>query len=121
MIKELWNGFRTKLMLYKQYISRSNTYLSLIQSGMILYLFLARLKDAGFLPYHIEQYMTVIVIFGTWVLLLIGWFEIKVLKGIYAEATIAWEFTPPQVEMKSEIDEMYADFKARKEKENAKG
>ena len=111
----MFSFIRHKLMLGKQYISRTNTYLSLINSGMILFLFLSRLKEKGFIQTDLEKYFFIIFGGGLVTLLILGWFDIKFLKGMQAENTIAWNLTPPQVEMKEKIDEMYKDFKEKKD------
>lgn len=114
----IWQQIRRKLMLYKQYIGRTTTYLSIINAGMILYLFLSKLKEVGIIDWPIEQYAIWIVVIGVLILLFIGWFEIKILRGVHEENRISFYFTPPQVEMKEKIDEMYADFKKKKEAEH---
>jgi hypothetical protein len=111
--------FRTKVMLFKQYIGRTTTYLSVINAGMILFLFLSRLKDAGVIFWDLDRYTLWIFTLGIILLLIVGWIEIKYLRGVHEENTISFSFTPPFVEMKEKIDEMYSDFKKRQEVENA--
>lgn len=113
----MWKFLRDKVMLYKQYISRTTTYLSIINAGMILFLFLSKLKEVGIISWNLDRYTIVIFVVGTILLLVLGWFEIKVLKGVYSENTVSFYYTPPQAEMKAKIDEMYEDFKLKKEKE----
>lgn len=115
----MWSFIRSRLMSFKQYISRTTTYLSIINAGMILFLFLSKLKELGVIDWPLEKYTIIIVIGGILMLLIIGWFEIKVLKGIQEENKIAFYYQPPMVEMKGKIDEMYADFKNKKEAKNA--
>lgn len=105
---------RNKLMLFKQYISRTVTYLSIINSGMILFLFLSRLKEAGYIQANLDKYFYVIFIVGLIALLILGWIDIKYLKAMQEENTINFYYQPPMVEMKSKIDEMYEDFKEKK-------
>jgi hypothetical protein len=107
-------------MLFKQYISRTTTYLSVINAGMILFLFLSKLKEVGIIGWDLDKYTISIFIIGTLGLLVVGWFEIKILKGLQEESTIAFGYQPPMVEMKKKIDEMYEDFKKNKESSNAK-
>ena len=106
--------FRNKLMLFKQYISRTTTYLSIVNAGMILFLFLSKLKEAGYISMELDKYFYIIFVTGIISLLIIGWIDIKYLKAMQAENTIGFYFSPPMVEMKSKIDEMYEDFKERK-------
>ena len=106
--------FRNKLMLFKQYISRTVTYLSIINSGMILFLVLSKLKEAGYVSANLDKYFFIIFAVGIMGLLIIGWIDIKYLKAMQEENTISFYLHPPMVEMKSKIDEMYEDFKEKK-------
>jgi hypothetical protein len=104
-------------MLLKQYISRTTTYLSVINAGMILFLFLSRLKDGGWISWDLDKYTLWIFILGTIMLTIIGWIEIKFVKGVYQENEISFYYVPQQVEMYNKINEMYEDFKKRKQEE----
>lgn len=105
---------RKKLMLFKTCISRTVTYLSIVNSGMILFLFLNRLKESGYIQADLDKYFFIIFAIGIITLLIIGWIDIKYLKAMQEEATISFGYQPPLVEMKSKIDEMYEDFKEKK-------
>ena len=113
-MKKILRFIRKKLMLFKQYISRTVTYLSIINSGMILFLFLSRLKEKGLIQADLEKYFVAIFVFGITSLLIIGWLDIKYLRAMQTENTISFYLTPPQAEMKAKIDEMYKDFKEKK-------
>ncbi len=102
-------------MLFKQYISRTVTYLSIINSGMILFLFLSKLKESGFIQADLDKYFFTIFIIGIICLLILGWIDIKYIKGMQEENTISFSYQPPMVEMKQKIDEMYEYFKEKKE------
>ena len=108
------NFLRNKLMLFKQYISRTVTYLSIINSGMILFLFLSKLKEGGYISAELDKYFYIIFATGIISLLIIGWIDIKYLRAMQEENTIAFNLQPPMVEMKNKIDEMYDDFKEKK-------
>lgn len=105
---------RNKLMLFKQYISRTVTYLSIINSGMILFLFLSRLKEKGYIQTELDKYFYIVFSIGIISLLILGWIDIKYLRAMQEENTINFYLQPPMVEMKSKIDEMYDDFKEKK-------
>lgn len=98
---------RETLMLWKLYISRSVTYLSIINSGMILFLFLSRLKEKGVISWSLENYIILIVFVGLLILLLVGWIEINFMKGFEKENEIGFTFTPQYVDMKEKIDKIY--------------
>lgn len=114
----MFRFLRNKLMLFKQYISRTVTYLSIINSGMILFLFLSKLKESRYIHANLDKYFYAIFIIGLILLLILGWIDIKFLRAMQEENTISFYLTPPQAEMKTKIDEMYADFKMRKGAEN---
>ena len=100
------NKIREKLMLGKLYISRTTTYLSIINAGMILYLFLSKLKDTGVIHWRIESYAILIVVIGVFLLLFAGWIEIKFLRGIQKENEIGFTYTPQYVEMLDKINKI---------------
>jgi hypothetical protein len=103
---------RDRLMQYKIYINRTISYASIINSGMLLFLVLSRLKELGYINVDLQEYFFIILFFGFIILLLIGWLEIKVFKGVQQENRIAFALTPPMVEMKEKIDYIYDKLKS---------
>ena len=67
---------KRKLALSKMFMSRTASYLALINAGMILFLVLSRLEDYG-VDVEIEKYFLPILILGFVVLGLFGWLEDK--------------------------------------------
>ena len=57
----------------------------------------------------------IIFVLGLLGLLILGWIDVRLLKAMQIENEISWNLTPPQVEMKAKIDEMYEDFKNEKD------
>ncbi len=105
---------RTKSMLAKQYVARTVTYVSLINSGMILFLFLIQLKGLGIVNFDIESYFIPIFIGGLICLFILGWLEIKLFKGIQEELRISFQFTPQLVEMQSKLNDLWEDRNGKK-------
>ena len=98
---------RNGLMRGKQYISRTVTYLAIVNSGMILFLALSKLKELGYINWEIDKYFTIIFIIGLVGLFILGWMDIKLFKGIQRENTIAFELSPPFMEMRSKINDLW--------------
>ncbi len=65
---------KKKLALSKMYMSRTASYLALVNAGMILFLVLSRLEDYG-MDVEIEKYFLPILFLGFVVLGLFGWLE----------------------------------------------
>ena len=65
---------KRKLALSKMYMSRTASYLALVNAGMILFLVLTRLEDYG-RDIEIEQYFLPILLGGFLILGLFGWLE----------------------------------------------
>jgi hypothetical protein len=66
--------FREKFILYKIFYQRSLSYVSLINSAMILYLFLSDLKKYNILI-SIETWFFPILVLGIFLLILFGYIE----------------------------------------------
>lgn len=67
---------RKKLALSKMFMSRTASYLAIINAGMILFLVLSRLEDYG-IDIKIEKYFFPILIFGLLILTFFGWLDDK--------------------------------------------
>ena len=65
---------KRQLALSKMYMSRTASYLALVNAGMILFLVLTRLEDYG-KDIEIEQYFLPILLGGFLILGLFGWLE----------------------------------------------
>jgi len=65
---------RKKLALAKMFMSRTASYLAIINAGMILFLVLSKLEDYG-IDIEIEKYFFLILFLGLIVLTLFGWLD----------------------------------------------
>jgi len=108
-------GLRHKSMMLKTYVHRTTTYISLINSGMLLFLFLSKLKEAGLINADLDKLFFPLFIGGFFCLLLLGWFEINKLQGKQKESEIGFDLTPQWVDIHKKINYLYD-----KEKENEK-
>jgi len=106
-MKELIRKIRNNTMRLKFYMHRTSSYLALINTGMILFLFLTKLKEKDLILFDIEKYFFVIFVIGFVLLILVGWFEIGVLKGNQEEAKVQFNLNPEMVEMKKMVKELW--------------
>ena len=104
-------GLKTRLMMLKVYWGRAVSYLSLINSGMILFLFLVSLKERGYINADLDKYFFPIIILGIFGLIFIGFIEIKLFKSYQEEFRIAFSLCPQLVKLETKIDEMYEYYK----------
>lgn len=82
-------------------------YVAVANSTMILFLFLSRLKEKGYISFEIDKYFIPILVSGFIFLLIVGWLEIKILGGWQKEASINFSRNPPFSNMKYKIDKIY--------------
>jgi len=107
MIKQIGKAFREFFVNIKVYVNRTAGYLSIINSGMIIFLVLAKLKEAGIADFELSQYYPAIFISTMLLVTLIGFLEVKLMGGWKRESSIAFNVCPEFVEMKRKIDELY--------------
>ncbi len=65
---------KKNLALSKMFMSRTASYLALVNAGMILFLVMSKLEDYGF-DIEIEKYFFPLLIMGFVVLGIFGWLE----------------------------------------------
>lgn len=95
---------RDLLMRTKFYIGRSMTYVSLANTGMLIYLSLSSLKTLGYIHIDLGQYMIGIIIVTFALLIGWGWIETNYLKGYGAEAKFSYVNEPLHKEMNDKIN-----------------
>lgn len=115
-MKRLFRSIREWFMTAKLYILRTVSYISLINTSMLLFLMLSKLKELGVIGLDLEKVFILLIVVGVIGLYTIGWFEIRVLKGMQQESIIAFNLNPLLKEMKGKIDIMYEEFERGKEK-----
>ena len=103
MITKIRDGF----MFVKLCIGRSTSYISLINSGMLLFLVLSKLKDRGLIEADLELYFVPIIITGLVGMFLFGYVEMYKFKAVRKEMEYAFQLSPPWVDMKKKIDYLY--------------
>ena len=113
-INDFLVSVRSKFLLLKIYISRTTTYLSIINSGMILFLFLISLKERGIINFELDNYFFIIFFTGLFLMIVIGWIEITFLKGFQEECKLSFYYQQPLVDMKDKIDLIYNCLKVNK-------
>ena len=106
-MKNILKRIRRRLMKYKNYIARTTTYISIINYGMILFLFLSKLKELEIINVELDKYFLLLFVGGLLLLLCIGWFDINILRGMQEERSIIFELTPPWKEMKDKVNDLW--------------
>lgn len=106
-MKELLKRLRYKVFYLKQYMHRTASYLALLNSAMIIYLVLSQMYERGVINFNVEKYFFPLVVMGFCLLVFWGWFEVKILKGMQEEAAIGFNLTPPFVEMRDKINDLW--------------
>ncbi len=105
-MKETLKFIRDKAMRIKFYMHRTSSYLALANTGMILFLFLSKLKELGFISFDIDRYFIPLIIIGFCLLMLIGWLEVR-LRGNQEEAKVQFSLNPYMMEMRSKINDLW--------------
>lgn len=101
-LKKIWYGFRTLLVDARIYLSRSQGWMSAMNSGMIVFLFLGRLKDAEVVNFELDKFF--IIVYGGILVIMILWGWIDEKLGIYAEDAER-QLTPDRNPVMAEIRE----------------
>ncbi len=89
---------RSKLIMAKIYITRSTGYMSLVNSLLLILVFLKVNENV-----ELQKYMYLIVIGWVALLVFIGWLEINVGKVLQIEAEKIFYLQKPFAEMKQDI------------------
>ncbi len=87
-------------------MGRTVAYLSLINSGMILFLTLSRLKELQIIEFDIGNWFFPLLIFGYLSLLFIGWLDVRIFKGLSTEQAKGFRYNPELMAMKEKIINM---------------
>ena len=110
-MKELFRRIRDGLLKAKFYISRSASYISLLNLGMIMFLTFSKLKDMGLIKFDLSQYFIPLYIITLIVLALFGYLDIIIMKGYKTEIDIMNKVTPLHPDLKSlkeKVDYLYS-------------
>ena len=98
------DSLRKKLIYLKVYMNRSVGYLTLANSGMILFLLLSKLKENGTIGLEVDKFFIQILLLGILLLIFLGWLEINKFKGIQTESLINKSLSPPWLEVNEKLD-----------------
>lgn len=98
---------RDAMIMFKIYFGRSQSYLAIINASMILFLTLTKLKDMGITSIDLSSYFIALCFLGFFLLLFIGWVEVKYIKGLHKEQQFATELNPFMTDMKAKLDYLY--------------
>jgi len=89
-------------------MNRSIQYVSLINAGMILFLLLSRLKEVGVINFEIDKYLIFIYIGGILAAIIVGFIEIKLIRGYSEENIVAFRLNPYLMEMLTKTREIHS-------------
>lgn len=106
-MKSYLSNLRERFINLKIYYIRSVSYISLINAGLIVFLTMAKLKDMGVISIDLSQSLLYVYFGGIILMLLLGWIEVKLFKGLNVESKRLFDYTPQMVEMKAKIDYLY--------------
>lgn len=84
-------------------MNRAITYLALVNSAMILFLTLSKLKEVGLINFEIDKYFIPIYVLGGLILIIFGWFDVKFFKGLQGEARKMFDLNPRFNEMNNRL------------------
>ena len=96
-----------RFMLLKQYVHRSASYISILQSGMLFFLLLLNFRDHGYISLSARYLIFFSVLLAIIVLFGVGYVDIKFFRGYQNENSLWFSMTPELVDMKNKVDEMY--------------
>lgn len=112
-MKTMLIKLRTWLMEAKILFNRSISYISILNSGMILFLFLSKLKESGYISFDLGTYFIPLFIITFIIFILIGYMEDKL--GFFREEQRRQMNRNPQVnetyKIVKEIQEKIKKFK----------
>jgi len=100
-MNKILQKIKSKLIMTKIYIIRSAGYMSLVNSLLLILVFL---KVDG--NETLQKYIGLIIVLWIALLIFLGWFEINVAKVLQTEAEKMFNLQPPFVEMKQDITDI---------------
>lgn len=113
MIRQIRNA----LLWLKVYATRSASYITIVNLGMVLFLTLSSLKDKGYIHFNLGTYIIPFYILVVAVILLFGYFEIKFMKGYATETDFFNKYAPVHpiiMDIKSKVDYLYEKDKEKR-------
>ena len=107
---------RNWIIEIKVMMNRTLSYINLLNSGLIIFLAVSKLKDMGYINIDLTSFLIPLYIISVIMLLSMGYLESKILGGYQRENQRQFDFNPPMVEMKNKIDEIYQKINNLEEK-----
>lgn len=97
----------------KIFIGRAQSYVSMLNSGMIFFLFLSKVKDAGYIHIELEKLMVVLFFITLLGMILIGFIEDK-LKLHDEENKRVWDRNPHIKDIIARLERIETEIKKRR-------
>lgn len=119
MGKKILINVRRKIIAAKIMINRSLGYVSLVNAGMVLFLTLTKLRELGYINFDLSDNFFFIYFGGVAVLIIMGYVEIRLVKGLSEESRRNFEQNPMFMDMKKKLDELYEISRQSKSKRNS--
>lgn len=105
-MKEILRKTRDFIIEMKVLMGRTISYLSILNSGMILFLMLSKLKELGYISFDLTN--TFFIYFaGILILLFLGWLDVKILKGMQSEQARVMSLNPAWDDVRYKINYLY--------------
>lgn len=103
---KLLEHLRIGVVYIKFYIQRSTSFLSVINSAMLLYLFTTNLSEKGILNFSPEKYTILIILIGFFGLISFGAIDIHIFKSNQSEQILNYKYNPAMVQIGEDIKEI---------------
>jgi hypothetical protein len=91
----------------KIYLTRSISYVTIINAGMILFLTLSDLKTKGIISWDVSKYFIPIFIISFIGALIVGYMDVNIIKGFSQENKRSLENNPAWTDLVNKVDSIY--------------
>ena len=113
-MSSLLKKLREGIAYTKFYVQRSTSFLSLVNSAMLLYLFMTNLNQKGIIGFSPEKYSILIIGLGFFILVLFGAMDIHIFKSNQSEQVLNYKYNPAMVQIGNDIGEIKETLKNAK-------
>lgn len=100
---EIIKKLAPKIIRMKVWWQRSNSYVSLANSSMLLFLFLSKLKDEGYINFEVVTWIIPLVLVGITILITAGYIDLEVLKIMSMEQKYNYSKIPQMAEIQDQL------------------
>ena len=109
-MKNLLIKLRDAVAYTKFYIQRSTSFLAVINSSMLLYLFISNMNERGIIGFDPEKYIILLISIGILLLIVFGAIDIHIFKSNQSEQVLNYKYNPAMVEIGENIKKIREDL-----------